>query len=129
MLINATKDALALIQRRPVESDMKNRRRVGCIVMGILVLGFPSATGHAAEPAISSITYECAASAKCNVVCSVDGEKQVQTGSPKTVIITPIATNNYLVELVEQNGHVQTSYLAGAKFICNFDGLTKKDGG
>jgi hypothetical protein len=28
--------------------------------------------------------------------------------------------------LVEQNGHVQTLYLAGGKIVCNLDGLTKK---
>jgi hypothetical protein len=32
------------------------------------------------------------------------------------------------VELVEQNGHGQFLYLAGAKIVCNIDGLTRKAG-
>jgi hypothetical protein len=54
-------------------------------------------------------TYECAANAHCSVSCQVDGEKQMQTGAPKTVTITPLTPNSYIVELVEQNGHVQNS--------------------
>jgi hypothetical protein len=50
----------------------------------------------------------------------------MQPCAPKTVTITPLAPNNYIVELVEQNGHVQTLYLAGGKIVCNLDGLTKK---
>jgi hypothetical protein len=60
------------------------------------------------------------------VFCQIDAEKQMQTGAPKTVTITPLAPNNYVVDLVEQNGHVQTLYLAGTKVVCNFDGLTRK---
>ena len=68
------------------------------------------------------------ANAHCSVDCQVDDDKQMQTGAPKTVTITPLAPNNYVVELVEQNGHVQFLYLAGAKIVCNIDGLTRKAG-
>ena len=71
-------------------------------------------------------TYECAANAHCSVYCQIDGDKQMQTGAPKTVTITPLAPNNYVVELVEQNGHIQFLYLAGTKVVCNLDGLTRK---
>lgn len=71
-------------------------------------------------------TYECAANAHCSVSCLVDGEKIVQTGSPQTITVRPLAANNYLVEFVEQNGHIQFAYLAGARVVCTLDGLTKK---
>ena len=103
---------------------MKNRWRVGCLVAGIVVVGFAPVMAQA--PMQAPRTYECAANAHCSVICQIDGEKQMQTGAPKTFTITPIAPNNYIVELVEQNGHVQTLYLAGGKIVCNLEGLTKK---
>jgi hypothetical protein len=104
---------------------MTNRRRVGCLVAGMLAVDI--ASGMAQAPMqVMPRTYECAANAHCSVSCQIDGDKQMQTGAPKTFTITPIAPNNYVVDLVEQNGHVQTLYLAGGKFVCNLDGLTKK---
>jgi hypothetical protein len=103
---------------------MKNRWRVGCLVAGMLVVGFAPVVAQA--PIQVPRTYECGANTHCSVSCQIDGDKQMQTGTPKTFTITPIAPNNYIVELVEQNGHVQTLYLAGGKIVCNLDGLTKK---
>jgi hypothetical protein len=103
---------------------MNNRWRVGCLVASMLALGFASAKAQAPMPAPR--TYECAANAHCSVFCQIDTEKQMQTGAPKTVTITPLAPNNYVVDLVEQNGHVQTLYLAGTKVVCNFHGPTRK---
>ncbi len=103
---------------------MTNRWRVGCLVAGMLAVGIASAMAQAQLQVPR--TYECAANAHCSVFCQIDSDKQMQTGAPKTFTITPIAPNNYAVELVEQNGHVQTLYLAGGKIVCNLDGLTKK---
>ena len=104
---------------------MTNRRRVGCLVVGMLAVDI--ASGMAQAPMqVMPRTYECAANAHCSVFCQIDGDKQMQTGAPKTFTITPLAPNNYIVELVEQNGHVQTLYLAGGKIVCNLDGLTRK---
>ena len=103
---------------------MKNRWRVCCLVAGMLVVGFAPAMAQA--PIQVPRTYECGANTHCSVSCQIDGDKQMQTGAPKTFTITPIAPNNYIVELVEQNGHVQTLYLAGGKIVCNLDGLSKK---
>jgi len=118
---------------------MTNRWRVGCLVAGTLVagtfaVGFAPAMfapamfapAMAQAPLQAPRTYECAANAHCSVDCRVDGDKQMQTGAPKTVTITPLAPNNYVVELVEQNGHIQFLYLAGTKVVCNIDGLTRK---
>jgi hypothetical protein len=124
MLINPPMDLLAPALRPAVESDMTNRRRVGCLVAGLLAVG--SASAMAQGPTQVPRIYECAANAHCSVSCQIDGDKPMQTGAPKTFTITPIAPNNYVAELVEQNGHVQTLYLAGGKIVCNLDGLTKK---
>jgi hypothetical protein len=103
---------------------MTRRWCAGCLVAGMLAAGFAPAMAQA--PIQGPRTYECAANAHCSVSCQIDGEKQMQTGAPKTFTITPIAPNNYVVDLVEQNGHVQTLYLAGGKIVCNLDGLTKR---
>jgi hypothetical protein len=103
---------------------MTNRWRVGCLVAGMLAMGFASAKAQAQLQVPR--TYECAANAHCSVFCQIDSDKQMQTGAPKTFTITSIVPNNHVVELVEQNGHVQTLYLAGGKIVCNLDGLTKK---
>jgi hypothetical protein len=124
MLINPKKDSLAPVPPPPVENDMTKRWRAGCLVAGMLAVSF--APAMAQTPIQVPRTYECAANAHCSVTCQIDGDKQMQTGAPKTFTITPIAPNNYVVELVEQNGHVQTLYLAGGKIVCNLDGLTKK---
>jgi len=92
---------------------MTNRQRVGGLVAGMLAVGLASAMAQV--PMQVARTYECAANAHCSVSCQIDGDKQMQTGAPKTVTITPLAPNNYVVELVEQNGHIQFLYLAGAK--------------
>jgi hypothetical protein len=124
MLINPAQDSLAAALRPAVESDMTNCRRIGCLVAGMLAVGFAPAMAQA--PMQAPRTYECAANAHCSVYCQIDGDKQMQTGAPKTVTITPLAPNNYVVELVEQNGHIQFLYLAGTKVVCNLDGLTRK---
>ena len=103
---------------------MTNRLRVGCLVVGTLTLGI--ASSMAQTPMQVPRTYECGANTHCAVSCQIDGDKLMQTGAPKTFTITPLAPNNYIVELVEQNGHVQTLYLAGGKIVCNLEGLTKK---
>jgi len=124
MLINPANDPSAPALRPAAENDMKNRWHVGCLVASMLAVGLASAKSQAPMPAPR--TYECAANAHCSVFCQIDGEKQMQTGAPKTFTITPIAPNNYVVDLVEQSGHIQTLYLAGGKIVCNLDGLTKK---
>jgi hypothetical protein len=124
MLINPSQDSLVAALRPAVESGMTNRWRAGCLVAGQLAVGFAPAMAQAPMP--PPRTYECAANAHCSVYCQVDGDKQMQTGAPKTVTITPLAPNNYVVELVEQNGHIQFLYLAGTKVVCNIDGLTRK---
>jgi hypothetical protein len=70
-------------------------------------------------------TYECGANTHRSLSCQIDGDRQMQA-APKTFTITPLAPNNYIVELVEQNGHVQTLYPSGGKIVCNLDGLTRK---
>ena len=98
----------------------------GCCALFCLFLGFsPSQAQPAGTSDKNSRTYECPANGHCNITCSVDGEKQVQTGTPKTVTITPLGPSSYLVELVEQSGHTLFSYLTGAKIVCILDGLTK----
>src|ERR1700722_2072168 len=129
MLINPTRDSLAPALRPAVERDMTNRWRVGCLVAGTLAVGFAPtmfAPAMAQAPMQAPRTYECAANAHCSVYCQIDGDKQMQTGTPKTVTITPLAPNNYVVELVEQKGHIKFLYLAGTKVVCNIDGLTRK---
>jgi Methyltransferase domain len=116
-------DLVGFCAARSGESDMKNHLHWP-LVVGILTLGLASAMAQA--PMQAPRTYECAANAHCSVSCQIDGEKQMQTGAPKTVTITLIAPNNYVVELVEQNGHVQFLHFAGTKVVCNLDGLTKK---
>jgi hypothetical protein len=101
---------------------MSNRWRVA------VTLAVGLAPAAAQTPMQVPRTFECAANAHCSVSCQVDGEKQMQTGAPKTVTIALLAPNNYVVELVEQNGHVQTLYLAGTKVVCNLDGLTRGAG-
>jgi len=78
----------------------------------------------AQAPATGS--YACAADAHCTVSCTVDGDKVLQTGGPKTVSVTMLAHNNYLVELLEQNGQIHYAYLAGTKVVCMLDGVTRK---
>ena len=105
---------------------MRIGRLVVQAIMITLCLGSSPLMAQAPVQAYTPRTYECAANAHCSVFCQIDGEKQMQTGAPKTVTITPIAPNNYVVELVEQNGHIQFLYLAGTKVVCNLDGLTRK---
>ena len=107
---------------------MNNGSRVGCYVVAMICLGASPLLAQAPGQVRMAVTYECAANAHCNVSCSVDGEKEFQTGSPKTVTVTLLAPNNYLVDLAEQNGNIQSMYLAGTKVICNFDGVARKGG-
>jgi hypothetical protein len=92
----------------------------------MLAVGLASAKAQA--PMQPPRTYECAANAHCSVFCQIDGEKQMQTGAPKTITITRLAPNNYVVEPVEQNGHIQFLYLVGTKVVCDLDGLTREAG-
>src|ERR1700722_6589940 len=124
MLNNPPRNSLVFALRPAVESDMTNGRRVGCLAVGMLALAMASAMAQA--PLQVPRTYECGANTHCSLSCQIDGDKQMQTGAPKTFTITPIAPNNYVAELVEQNGHLQTLYMAGGKIVCNLDGLTRK---
>ena len=98
---------------------------VAALALGILSLD--TLTLSAQESAHGTpTTYQCPDGTHCNITCSVDGEQVVQTGSPKTVAVTQLGPNNYLIEFSEQGGHTQTTYIAGAKLACTLDGLTKK---
>jgi hypothetical protein len=105
---------------------MSTGSRLGCLGMVMLCLGVAPAVGQTPGQGAAPRTYSCEANAHCSISCVVDGEKVVQTGSPKTVTITQLARNNYLVELVEQGGHVQFAYLVGTKIVCTLEGVTKK---
>lgn len=107
---------------------MRNVVRVVCYVVAMLCLGSSSLLAQGSGQVHTPVTYECAANAHCSISCSTDGEKVLQTGNPKTVAVTLLAPNNYLVDLVEQSGHTLSVYLAGAKVICNLDGITKRGG-
>ena len=101
--------------------------RVGIFVIAMLWFGFSPVMAQALGPASAAVIYECGANVKCSITCLVDTEKVVQTGSPKTVTVTRLGRNNFLVELVEQGGHIQTVYhLAGTKILCDIDGLYKE---
>jgi len=103
-------------------------RCLGAFVFGVLCIVSSAAIAQAPGQAHAPATFECAANARCNMPCSVDGEKVLQTGAPKTITVTMLAPGNYLVDLVEQNGHIQSAYPAGAKTVCSFDGMTKTGG-
>jgi len=77
-----------------------------CVAQAVaitLCLGSSPLMAQAPVQAYALRTYECAANAHCAVSCQIDGEKQMRTAA-KTVTVTPIAPNDYVVELVEQNG-------------------------
>ena len=97
---------------------------VATLALGILGLGTLTLSAQEAGHS-NAASYQCAEGAHCAITCTVDGEKQVQTGNPKTVTMTPLGPSSYLLELVEQSGHTLFSYLTGAKIVCIFDGLTK----
>ena len=99
--------------------------RVIGTVIAMLALG-AAAVAQTPAPARASRTYVCPANAHCNAYCLVDGERQFQTGSPKEVTVTPLARNNYLVEVMEQTGATEFAYLAGTKVVCMFEGVSKK---
>ena len=105
---------------------MNTTSRLGYFAIMTLCLGSAAAVAQAPSQGAAARTYGCEANAHCSISCLVDGEKIVQTGSPKTVIITQLSRNNYLVELVEQSGHVLFAYLAGAKVVCTLEGVTTK---
>jgi hypothetical protein len=107
---------------------MNTGLRLGYLVMVMLGLGSAAAVAEAPSQGATPRTYSCDANTHCSVSCLVDGEKFVQSGSPKTVTVTQLAGNNYLVELIEQSGHVQFAYLAGTKVVCTLEGVTKKGG-
>src|SRR5262249_11318891 len=102
--------------------------RIAGAVVAALYLGTPLAAAQAPAAARTPRTYECAANGHCSVYCIVDGEKQFQTGSPKQVTVTPLARNNYLVEITEQDGRAEFAYLAGTKIVCLLEGVAKKAG-
>jgi hypothetical protein len=115
------------ITTRLSEESMKIDPRFSIMAALTLCLGSSPVRAQVSGQGGSPVNYECVANSHCSISCSVDGEKQVQTGSPKTVTITLLAPNNYLVELVEQSGHTQFAYLAGAKVACSLEGVTKMD--
>jgi hypothetical protein len=108
---------------------MFRRLRAGSLFVALLCTGLRSTMAQPLDSPQETHTYVCAANAHCNVYCAVDGEKQFQTGSPKEITVTPLARNNFLVELTEQSGATQFAYLAGTKVVCIFEGVTKKGGG
>ena len=110
-----------------MQGHMNPNLRIGCLAVAFFSLGCASVTAQGPKPARAGQTFECATNAHCSISCMVDGEKAVQTGSPKTVTVTELARNNYLVEVVEQSGHVQFAYLAGAKVVCTLEGMTKAE--
>jgi hypothetical protein len=107
---------------------MKKSLCFGGFCVAMLYLGAAPVMAQVIGQNNVPVSYECAANARCSVACMVDGEKEIQTGSPKSITVTLLAPNNYVVELVEQSGHIQFAYLAGAKVICNLDGVTKNGG-
>lgn len=107
---------------------MNKGLRVGTLVAPLLYLSCPPVMAQSPTQTYAPGHYECPANARCIASCAVDGEKIFQTGAPKTIAVTLLAPNNYLIELVEQNGHVQFGYLAGAKIVCTFEGVTKGSG-
>jgi|HubBroStandDraft_6_1064221.scaffolds.fasta_scaffold1612432_1 hypothetical protein len=104
---------------------MNKGLRVGSSVAAMLCLSCPTVMAQSPGQTSAPRHYECPADARCIASCTVDGEKIFQTGAPKTVAVTLLARNNYLIELVEQSGHIQFGYLAGAKIVCTFEGMTK----
>ena len=101
-------------------------RILSVATLALGMLGSGTLALSAQEPAhTNAITYVCADGAHCNITCSVDGEKVMQTGSPKAVTVTPLGRNNYLIDFTEQGGHIQSAYLAATKVVCILDGLTK----
>jgi hypothetical protein len=101
---------------------------VGVVMATLLSISvWPVAAQPAGESRVTE-SYECAANAHCTALCSVDGDKVMQTGGPKTLSVTMLAPNNYFVELVEENGQIHYAYLAGATIYCTLDGMTKKSG-
>jgi len=101
---------------------------IGYCVAAMLCLGSSPVKAQAPGQGHTPVTYECAANGQCSISCLVDGEKDLQTGSPKSVTMTMLAPNNYLVELVEQSGHTLFAYLAGAKVVCTLDTVKRKVG-
>lgn len=97
-------------------------------LMGIACLCPLPVAAQSPGQVTTTANYECPANSHCTVSCQVDGDKIFQTGAPKTVSITMLAPNNYLVELLEQNGELHYDYLSGTKVVCTFDGVTKKRG-
>jgi hypothetical protein len=97
------------------------------IVMMLSLSSLPVAAQTPKQP-LATASYECAANTHCTVSCLVDGDKVVQTGSPRSVTVSLLARNNYLVELVEENGQIHYAYFAGAKVVCALDGVTRKGG-
>jgi hypothetical protein len=93
--------------------------------LALIALGASPLLAQTPAPPAAPSSYECAAGAHCNVSCTVDGDKAFQTGTPKTIALTMLAPNNYLVELVEQSGETQHIYFSGSKVICNFEGVTR----
>jgi|GEM_PF-3198772 len=98
---------------------------VGSLVVAMLCPGCPPVMAQSPGQAHAPVHYECPADAHCKVSCLVDGDRIFQTGTPKRIAVTLLARNNYLIELVEQNGNIQFGYLAGTKVVCTFEGVTK----
>jgi hypothetical protein len=117
------------VWRTPIRSNEVNTgSHLGCLAVFTLCLSSAAAVAQGPDQGAAPRAYSCEANAHCSISCLVDGEKIVQTGSPKTVTITKLARNNYLVELVEQSGHVLFAYLAGTKVVCTLEGVTRSSG-
>jgi hypothetical protein len=87
------------------------------------MLGLGTVTLSAQEPKrTNAITYQCADGAHCTIACSVDGEKVTQTGNAKTVTVTPLGRNNYLIDFTAQGGHIQSTFLSGTKLFASWTG-------
>jgi hypothetical protein len=109
-----------------MEFSMNAKRLLGSSLTALVLAGcFSAAQAQAPAASGSPASYECAAGGHCNVSCMVDGDKAFQTGTPKTITLTVLAPNNYLIDLVEQNGETQHLYVAGSKIICTFQGVSK----
>jgi hypothetical protein len=98
---------------------------VGSLVVAMLGLSCLPVMAQSPGQRHAPSHYECPADGHCKVSCVVDGEKIFQTGVPKTVAVTLLARNNYLIELIEQGDHIQFGYLAGTKILCTFEGMIK----
>ena len=65
---------------------MRNVVRVVCYVVAMLCLGLLRLLAQGSGQVHTSVTYECVANAHCSISCSTDGEKVLETGSPRRLL-------------------------------------------